>query len=89
LISVEKEIINKLGLHARSAAKLLTCANQFSSQITLKTADKTADAKSILALMTLAASQGTLITISADGDDEKNAISAISDLIDDYFGEGE
>jgi len=89
MISVEKEIINKLGLHARSAAKLLACANQFSSQITLKTSDKTADAKSILALMTLAASQGTLITLSADGDDEQNAIAAISDLIDDYFGEGE
>ncbi len=87
--TADKEIINKLGLHARAAAKLLNCANQFSSKVTITTPDKSADAKSILALMTLAASQGTQITLTTEGDDEDAAMEAISHLIDDYFGEGE
>lgn len=89
MIQIDKVIINKLGLHARAAAKLIHCANQFSSKIQLTSSEKSADAKSILALMTLAASQGTPISISAEGDDEQHAIIAISNLIDDYFGEGE
>ena len=84
-----REIINKLGLHARAAAKLIQCANRFSSQIELHCNDKTGDAKSILGLMTLAAYQGTVVTITASGEDETAAIEAITALIDDFFGEGE
>lgn len=89
MVEAETQIINKLGLHARAAAKLLKCANQFESQIQLKCNDKTADAKSILGLMTLAASQGTDVIIIADGNDEQAALDAVLELIGDYFGEGE
>ena len=89
MIQVEKEIINKLGLHARAAAKLLKCANQFSSTIELQCNNKEADAKSILSLMVLAAGKGTKVTITADGEDEQIAVKEIGNLIDDYFGEGE
>ena len=89
MIQQEKEIINKLGLHARSAAKLLEVAKQFSSSIKIQYNDKSCDAKSILGLMTLAASYGATITITAEGNDEAQAVTAISELIDDYFDEGE
>ena len=89
MIKTEKKIINKLGLHARSAAKLLDIAKQFSSSIQIQHKDKLCDAKSILGLMTLAAGCGTTITIIADGEDEKKAIEAIGKLIDNYFDEGE
>ncbi|MGH1541153.1 MAG: HPr family phosphocarrier protein [Arenicella sp.] len=89
MVQVEKEIINKLGLHARAAAKLLKCANQFSSTIELHCNDKEADAKSILSLMVLAAGKGTKVTIIANGEDEQIAVKEIGNLIDDYFGEGE
>ena len=89
MVQQDKEIINKLGLHARSAAKLLEVAKQFSSSIQIQHKDKSCDAKSILGLMTLAASCGATITITAEGDDESQAITAISQLIDNYFDEGE
>lgn len=89
MVQIDKLIINKLGLHARSAAKLIEVARQFSSSISLKHNDKTCDAKSILGVMTLAASCGATVTISAEGNDEENAIKAISQLIDNYFDESE
>jgi len=89
MIQKEKKIINKLGLHARSAAKLLDVAKQFSSSIQIQHQDKSCDAKSILGLMTLAASCGKTITIVAEGEDEAQAVEAISQLIDNYFDEGE
>jgi len=83
------KIINKLGLHARASAKLTKVANQFESDIWLEKNDKKVNAKSIMGVMMLAASQGTDIKISTKGVDEKEALDSITALINDYFGEGE
>ena len=83
------KIINKLGLHARASAKLTQVANQFESDIWIEKNDKTVNAKSIMGIMMLAASQGSDIKISTEGVDEKEALNSISALINDYFGEGE
>jgi phosphocarrier protein len=83
------KIINKLGLHARASAKLTQVANQFESDIWIEKNDKKVNAKSIMGIMMLAASQGSDIKISTEGVDEKEALNSISALINDYFGEGE
>ena len=83
------KIINKLGLHARASAKLTQVANQFESDIWIEKNDKKVNAKSIMGVMMLAASQGTDIKISTEGVDEKEALDFITALINDYFGEGE
>lgn len=83
------EIINKLGLHARAASKLVQEASRFGSKITIAKDGKTVDGKSIMSVMLLAASQGTMIDVSTEGPDEEEAMRAIADLINDYFGEGE
>ena len=83
------KIINKLGLHARASAKLTQVANQFKSDILIEKNDKKVNAKSIMGVMMLAASQGTDIKISTEGVDEKEALDSITALINDYFGEGE
>ncbi len=83
------KIINKLGLHARASAKLTQVANQFESVIWIEKNDKKVNAKSIMGIMMLAASQGSDIKISTEGVDEKEALNSISALINDYFGEGE
>lgn len=82
-------IINKLGLHARAAAKLVATASDFESSIQLSRNDRKVDAKSIMPVMMLAASQGTEVELIADGPDESDAIEALTALINDYFGEGE
>ncbi len=74
-------IINKLGLHARATNKLVTTASRFDS--------REVDARNIMQVMMLAASQGTEVELAADGPDEQEAIDALVALIDDYFGEGE
>ena len=83
------KIVNKLGLHARASAKLTQGANQFESDIWIEKNDKKVNAKSIMGIMMLAASQGSDIKISTEGVDEKEALDSISALINDYFGEGE
>ena len=83
------KIVNKLGLHARASAKLTQVANQFESDIWIEKNDKKVNAKSIMGIMMLAASQGSDIKISTEGVDEKEALDSISALINDYFGEGE
>ena len=83
------KIINKLGLHARASAKLTQVANQFESDIWIEKNDKKVNAKSIMGVMMLAASQGADIKISTEGVDEKEALDSITALINDYFGEGE
>jgi len=82
-------IINKLGLHARAAAKVVHAANRFSSEIYIGTADEEVNAKSILGLLTLAATQGTTVHIRADGQDEDEAIEAMVQLFANRFGEDE
>ncbi|MES9869680.1 MAG: HPr family phosphocarrier protein [Sedimenticola sp.] len=89
MIKNDISIINKLGLHARAAAKLVTTAGQFSSEVQLSNNSQQANAKSIMGVMMLAAAQGTVLTLSIDGDDEREAFDAITALINDRFGEGE
>lgn len=83
------EISNKLGLHARAAAKVVHAANEFEAQIFIGTEDEEVNAKSILGLLTLAASKGTPLVIRADGVDEDKAVDALVELFRDKFGEGE
>jgi len=82
-------IINKLGLHARAAAKLTGVSGRFSCTIELTANGKTVDCKSVMSLMLLAASKGTEITITTDGDDETAAMEAVSTLINNRFDEAE
>jgi len=89
MITQTIEISNKLGLHARAAAKLVATANKYASAVTLNFAGNKADAKSIMSIMMLAASKGSIIDISADGDDEKEAMAEVIALIDGFFGEDE
>ncbi|WP_018276976.1 HPr family phosphocarrier protein [Teredinibacter turnerae] len=83
------EIINKLGLHARAASKLATLANRFESRVQVSAHGKTTDAKSIMSLMLLAASIGTEIELITEGPDEVEAITALQELINNRFDEGE
>jgi len=87
--STKIKIINKLGLHARAAAKIVTLTNNFNSSVTIKNGEKSADAKSIMKLLMLSAPRGTEITISANGKDEINAINSLKHLIDNKFDENE
>jgi phosphocarrier protein HPr len=83
------EIINKLGLHARAAAKLTQVAGGFSSEIWLSRSGRRVNAKSIMGVMMLAAGQGTSVLVEAKGDDADDAVAAIAKLIADRFGESE
>jgi phosphocarrier protein HPr len=82
-------ILNKLGLHARASAKLTRLAGQFESEIWLMRDSRKVNAKSIMGVMTLAASQGTVIELEISGSDEARAMVALSALINDFFGESE
>jgi phosphoenolpyruvate-protein phosphotransferase (PTS system enzyme I) len=85
------QVTSRLGLHARAAANLVRCASQFKSILTLQRLDGSAeaDAKSILSILTLAASRGTHLRITAEGDDEQEALDAIADLFARDFDEAE
>lgn len=82
-------IINKLGLHARAAAKLISVTTRFSSDITLEKDGRAVDGKSIMSVMLLAASKGTSLCIKTDGSDETAALDAIETLINNRFDEEE
>jgi phosphocarrier protein len=82
-------IINKLGLHARAAAKFVTTASQFEADIKVTRNGRSVNGKSIMGVMMLAAAKNTEITVTAQGDDAKQALEAIEALINDFFGEGE
>ncbi len=89
MLTASIKIINKLGLHARASAKLTQVANQFQSDIWIEKSNKKVNAKSIMGVMMLAASQGSDVIITTEGSDEKEAFNSIVNLINDYFGEGE
>jgi phosphocarrier protein HPr len=89
VIEHDIEIKNKLGLHARAAAKLVHCAARFRSDIKIRKGDEEVDGKSILGILLLAAGRGTIITIKANGEDEAAAVEAIEKLIDAKFDEVE
>jgi len=80
-------IVNRLGLHARAAGKLVNVAKSFSSEITLAREAEAVNAKSIMAVMLLAAPIGTELTLRVSGDDEDRAFDAVCKLIADRFGE--
>ena len=87
--SVDAPIINRLGLHARAAAKLTHVASGFQCEIWLSRSGRRVNAKSIMGVMMLAAGKGASITIEAEGDDAEAALSALQKLIADRFDEGE
>jgi phosphocarrier protein HPr len=89
MINREIEIKNKLGLHARAAAKLVHIASRFKSDIKIRKGDEEVDGKSILGILLLAAGRGSVITMKADGTDERDALDAIENLIDAKFDEVE
>ena len=82
-------IVNKLGLHARASAKFVTLAAQFKSDVTLGRNGQHANGKSIMGIMMLAAGKGSQVDLSVHGDDEQQAMEALSALIDNRFGEDE
>ncbi len=87
MVRRELEIKNKLGLHARAAAKFVRCAGQFSCQITIRRGDMCVDGKSIMGVLLLAAPKGSTLEVAADGDDDEAAIAALAELVDAKFGE--
>ena len=87
--SVEAEIRNKLGLHARAAAKLTQIASGFKCDIWLKRHGRRVNAKSIMGVMMLAAGKGSAVIVEAEGVDAEIALAAILRLIADKFDEGE
>ena len=89
MLSRTLQIVNKLGLHARAAAKLTQIAGGFTSEIWLSRSGRRVNAKSIMGVMMLAAGKGTTVLIEAKGDDAEQAIAALSKLIAEKFGEGE
>ena len=89
MIEKEIRIINKLGLHARAAAKFVHAANSFKSKVTLSQDSRRIDGKSILGILMLAAAQGTVLTLVVDGPDERDAFQSLVDLVDGRFGEGQ
>jgi phosphocarrier protein len=80
-------IPNKLGLHARAAAQLVKAANRFTAEITVSTKKQAVNAKSIMGVLMLAASQGTKISVKVEGKDAAEALNAIEALIENKFGE--
>ena len=82
-------ITNKLGLHARAAAKLVHAASEFEAEIYIGTDHEEVNAKSILGILTLAATKGTPLNVRAEGVDEEAAVRAIAALFADKFGEGQ
>ena len=89
MVTRDVEIKNKLGLHARAAAKLVHTAARFKSDIKIRKGDEEVDGKSILGILLLAAGRGSVITLKADGEDEREALDAIEKLIEAKFDEVE
>lgn len=87
MINETLPVINKLGLHARAAAKLVTTTQPFSCEISLERKGRSVNAKSIMGVMMLAATCGTSINITLDGTDEVAAFEAIKQLFKNRFGE--
>jgi len=89
MISQPITIINKLGLHARAASKLVNVASQFASSVVLINKGNSVNAKSIMGVMMLAASKGTEMVLEVDGSDEQACADAVVQLINNRFDEAE
>lgn len=88
MIKTKITIINKLGLHARASAKFVSTAAKFQSQIDVTSNSQTVNGKSIMGVMMLAAHQGSEIIMEIDGPDEIQMNEALTQLINNFFGEG-
>ncbi len=86
---IEVQVANRLGLHARAAARFVRLASSFESRITVSRDDSRVDGKSILGLLTLAARQGTLLRLTAEGGDADQALAQLDTLVRGRFGEAE
>ena len=89
MIERDIEIKNKLGLHARAAAKFVHTAARFKADIKVRKGDEEVDGKSILGILLLAAGRGSTVRVRADGEDEREALDAVEKLIDAKFDEVE
>jgi phosphocarrier protein HPr len=89
VIQTQVTIINKLGLHARAAAKFVACTSAFSSSVQTGKDGQLVDGKSIMSVMMLAAGKGTVLDILIEGSDEDAALAALKTLIDNRFDEAE
>ena len=87
--TLEITIINKLGLHARAAAKLVGVASHFEASVLLEKSGNQVNGKSIMGVMMLAAGKGSKVVLSVDGEDEDAALAAVIELINNRFGESE
>jgi len=89
MVQTEAEIVNKLGLHARAAARLTEVAGGFAAEVWLSRNGRRVNAKSIMGVMMLAAGKGSRVLIEADGEDAEGALSALVKLFAERFGEEE
>jgi phosphocarrier protein len=89
MLQQEVEIINKLGLHARASAKLTQVAGRFAADVWLSRNGRRVNAKSIMGVMMLAAAKGSTIVIETEGEDEAEAMAAVTQLVAERFGEAE
>ncbi len=87
MIERQLEIVNRLGLHARAAAKLVHLTGKFRSRIRLNRDGEEVDAKSILGVLLLAAAQGSIVKVTCEGEDEEEAMESITALIRNGFDE--
>jgi phosphocarrier protein len=87
VIRRELRIRNRLGLHARAAARFVHTASRFRARVTAGRDGRVIDGKSILGILLLAASQGTAIEVTTDGEDEEEAMDALAALVESGFGE--
>ncbi|MGL5743004.1 MAG: HPr family phosphocarrier protein [Legionella sp.] len=89
MIKTKIKIINKLGLHARASAKFVSTAAKFQSHIDVTSNSQTVNGKSIMGVMMLAANKGSELAMEIEGPDEEQMNEALTQLINNYFGEGE
>jgi phosphocarrier protein len=89
MISRDFSISNKLGLHARPSAQITQVASRHAAEVWITKSGRRVNAKSIMGVMMLAAGQGSVLTVEADGPDEQQAVDAIGALIESGFGEAE
>ena len=89
MVSKELTIVNKLGMHARAAAKFVNLASNFESEVELAKGARKVNGKSIMGVMMLAAGKGSIVTVHAAGRDEREAVHQLEALINRRFGEEE
>jgi len=87
VVSCSVTVVNRLGVHARAAAKFVHAAARFEARVRVARQGREIDGKSIMGLLLLAAARGSVLTIAADGPDEEDALRALTALVQSGFGE--